>query len=237
VTRACLDRIEGLGRRLNCFITVLGGPALKAAEESERRHKAGSPLGPLDGVPIAVKDVFYISGVTCTAGSKILANNVATYDSTAVRMLKEQGAVLVGTTNMHEFAAGVTSDNPHYGPVRNPWDNERVGGGSSGVQRSVPVSVVPTVLFVWGPGRILPVRITTLRITEKLYDPVLLVPTHAEAEIGLKVLTQAEIDALDDGLVKDLVQTAYSAMGTLRQGLALANLINSADSLVGMMPF
>src|SRR5215472_13639037 len=92
-----------------------------------------------------------------------------------------------------------------------------LGGGSSGVQRSVPISVVPTVLFLWGPGRILPVRVTSLKINEKLYDPTLLVPTHAEADIGLRVLTQLEIDALDDGLVKDFVQTAYSYMGTLRQ--------------------
>jgi len=105
---------------------------LRTAEESESRYRAGTPLGPLDGIPIAVKDVFYISGVRCTAGSKILADNTASYDSTAVRCLKEQGAVLVGTTNMHEFAAGVTSDNPHFGPVRNPWDHERVAGGSSG---------------------------------------------------------------------------------------------------------
>jgi len=112
-----------------------------------------------------------------------------------------------------------------------------LGGASSGVSRQVPVSVVPTVLFVWGPGRILPVRVTTLRVTEKLYDPTLLVPTHAEAEIGLKVLTQSEIDALDDGLVKDLVQTAYQAMGVLRQGLALANIVNSAEALAGMLPF
>ena len=131
-TKACLDRIEGLGRALNCFITVLGEPALRAAEESERRHRAGEPLGPLDGVPIAVKDVFYIGGVRCTAGSRILADNIAGYDATAVRNLKERGAVLVGTTNMHEFAAGVTSDNPYFGPVRNPWDKERVSGGSSG---------------------------------------------------------------------------------------------------------
>jgi len=105
---------------------------LKAAEESESRHRTGAPIGPLDGIPIAVKDVFYIAGVRCTAGSKILGENIAGYDATAVRGLKEQGAVIVGTTNMHEFAAGVTSDNPHFGPVRNPWDMERVAGGSSG---------------------------------------------------------------------------------------------------------
>jgi hypothetical protein len=112
-----------------------------------------------------------------------------------------------------------------------------LAGSSGGVDRSVPVSVVPTVLFVWGPGRILPVRVSTLRVVEKLYDPTLLVPTHADVEIGLKVLTQNEIDALDDGLVKDIVQTAYDAMGVLRQGLALANIVNSADALAGMLPF
>src|SRR5579872_600057 len=111
------------------------------------------------------------------------------------------------------------------------------GGGSSGVQSQVPVAVVPTVLFVWGPGRILPVRVTRLQVTEKLYSPTLLVPTHAEAEIGLKVLTQKEVNALDSGLVKDIVTTAYSYMSTLRQGLALANLVNSADSVIGMLPF
>jgi len=132
VTKECLKGIETRGRELNCFITVLGESALKEAEESESRLRAGKALGPLDGIPIAVKDVFYISGVKCTAGSKILADNIASYDSTAVRRLKEQGAVLVGTTNMHEFAAGVTSDNPHFGPVRNPWDQGRVAGGSSG---------------------------------------------------------------------------------------------------------
>ena len=132
VTKACLARIEKLGVELNSFITVLGDSALRGADESERRYKAGSPLGPLDGVPVAVKDVFYIEGVRCTAGSKILANNVASYDSTAVRALRRAGAVLVGTTNLHEFAAGVTSNNPHYGAVKNPWDLTRVAGGSSG---------------------------------------------------------------------------------------------------------
>ncbi len=127
-----LRRIEALNPRLNCFITVLNDLALSAAAESAQRFKAGRPLGPLDGVPIAIKDMIYIEGVRCTAGSKILANNIANYDAPVVERLKAAGAVLVGTTNMHEFAASVTSINPHYGPVRNPWDETRVPGGSSG---------------------------------------------------------------------------------------------------------
>jgi aspartyl-tRNA(Asn)/glutamyl-tRNA(Gln) amidotransferase subunit A len=86
----------------------------------------------LDGIPVAIKDIIYIEGVRCTAGSKILADNVATYDAPVVRRLKAAGAVLVGTTNLHEFAGGVTSENPHYGPVHNPWNIARVSGGSSG---------------------------------------------------------------------------------------------------------
>jgi aspartyl-tRNA(Asn)/glutamyl-tRNA(Gln) amidotransferase subunit A len=131
-TKEYLKRIERLNPRLNCFITVLADSALKAAELSQRRFKSGAPLGPLDGIPLAIKDVIYIEGVRCTAGSKILANNIAGYDAPVVKKLKEAGAILVGTTNLHEFAAGVTSENPHYGPVRNPWDESRVAGGSSG---------------------------------------------------------------------------------------------------------
>jgi len=131
-TKGCIRRMEGLGRELNCFITILGDSAVKSAEASYSRYRSGSALGPLDGVPIAVKDVFYIEGVRCTAGSRVLEDNVASYDSTVVRNLKDAGAIIVGTTNMHEFAAGVTSDNPHYGPVKNPWNRERVAGGSSG---------------------------------------------------------------------------------------------------------
>ena len=131
-TKEFLRRIDALSGRLNAFITVLGDLALKQAEESERRFRAGTPLGPLDGIPIAVKDLIYIQGVRCTAGSKILAENVATYDAAVIRKLKAAGAVLIGTTNLHEFAAGTTNINPHFGSVKNPWDVSRISGGSSG---------------------------------------------------------------------------------------------------------
>lgn len=129
---ATVERVERLNPRLNCYITVLKEAALAQARESEGRFKEGVPLGPLDGIPVAVKDLIYIKGVRCTAGSRILAGNVATYDSPVVTRLQSAGAVIVGTANMHEFAAGVTSVNPHYGPVRNPWDETRIAGGSSG---------------------------------------------------------------------------------------------------------
>jgi hypothetical protein len=112
-----------------------------------------------------------------------------------------------------------------------------LSGGARGIQTSVPSSVVPTVLFVWGPGRILPVHITSLKVTETLYDPLLLVPTHAEAEISLQVLTQQEINSLDNGLAKQLVQAAHDWMSTERQALAAANSVNSASSIIGMLPF
>jgi len=130
--RGCLRRIDAVNPRLNCFITVLKDSALKAAEAADLRYKEGRPLGPLDGVPIAVKDIMFVQGVKCTAGSRILEQNVADYDASVVRRLRAAGAVLVGTTNLHEFAAGVTSDNPHFGAVRNPWDGQRDAGGSSG---------------------------------------------------------------------------------------------------------
>jgi hypothetical protein len=110
-----------------------------------------------------------------------------------------------------------------------------LGGGGAAVDRSVPESQVPTVLFVWGPGRIVPVRITSLTITEKLYDPVLLNPTHAEAAIGIRVLTPEEL-AFVTGPLAELAQGAYTYSQGLRQALALANLANAADSIIGMLP-
>jgi hypothetical protein len=109
-------------------------------------------------------------------------------------------------------------------------------GGSAGAQfsRSVPQSQVPTVLFVWGPGRILPVRVTGLTITERLYDP-LLNPTHAEAQITLRVLTPEELLYVS-GPLKEIARGAYKYSQGLRQTLAVANLANSVEDIIGMLP-
>jgi aspartyl-tRNA(Asn)/glutamyl-tRNA(Gln) amidotransferase subunit A len=132
VTERLLDRIERLNPILNCYITVLKDTAIGEAERAEREIKEGGYRGTLHGIPIAMKDLIYIKGVRCTAGSKILRDNVAQYDAAVVRRLRSAGAVLIGTTNLHEFASGVTSVNPFFGPARNPWDVQRITGGSSG---------------------------------------------------------------------------------------------------------
>jgi aspartyl-tRNA(Asn)/glutamyl-tRNA(Gln) amidotransferase subunit A len=132
VTEGYLGAIRELNPTLNCFITVLEETARRQAEEAQRRQERHEFLSPLQGIPIAIKDLVYMEGVRCTAGSKILSESVAPYDSYVVRRLKKSGAVLLGTTNLHEFASGITNMNPHFGPVRNPWDPERISGGSSG---------------------------------------------------------------------------------------------------------
>ena len=132
VTEALLARIERLDPALNAFMLVTGERALAEAREAERELLAGVRRGPLHGVTLALKDIFDTAGQRTTAGSKILADHVPARDATVVRRLRAAGLVLLGKTGMHEFAYGVTSDNPHYGPVRNPWDRGRCSGGSSG---------------------------------------------------------------------------------------------------------
>jgi hypothetical protein len=110
-------------------------------------------------------------------------------------------------------------------------------GVAAGPVRTVPQSVMPVTLFIWGPGRIVPVRVTGLTITEKLYDPALN-PTHAEAQLSLRVLTPAELVAAsaDDDVLASLATIAYTYTLTLRQALAVANLANAAESIIGMIP-
>lgn len=112
-----------------------------------------------------------------------------------------------------------------------------LGGGSSGPTRTVPQSVMPVTLFIWGPGRIVPVRVTGLTITETLYDQALN-PTHAQAQVTLRVLTPAELVAAstDNDVLGGLATVAYTYTLTLRQTLAVANLANAAESIIGMVP-
>lgn len=132
VTRLYLDRIARHAPDLRAFITVTAEEALAAAAAAEQEIATGHYRGPLHGVPIAIKDLFWTAGVRTTAGSRILADFVPSEDATAVERLRAAGAVLLGKTNLEEFAFGATTINPHYGACRNPWDRERIAGGSSG---------------------------------------------------------------------------------------------------------
>jgi aspartyl-tRNA(Asn)/glutamyl-tRNA(Gln) amidotransferase subunit A len=129
---AALERIEMLNPKLNAFITIAGGQAKDAARKAEREVVGKRYRGPLHGIPIALKDNIETKGLRTTAGSKILADFVPDADADVVRALRRAGAIIVGKTNMHEFAYGITNENPHYGPARNPRDIERIAGGSSG---------------------------------------------------------------------------------------------------------
>ena len=131
LVEAALARAAEL-RRLNAFITVTADLAREQAREAEREIAAGRYRGPLHGIPIGVKDLFATSGIRTTAGSRVLGDWIPTEDATVVHQLNEAGGVLVGKLNMHEFAYGISSVNPHYGDVRNPYDETRIPGGSSG---------------------------------------------------------------------------------------------------------
>ncbi len=132
VTRAFLERIKNHDQKINAFITLLTSSALRAARQAEKEILKGKYRGPLHGMPFAAKDLFFTKGIRTTCGSKILTDFVPRYDAAVIERLFSAGAILLGKLNMHEFAYGTTSVNPHYGAVRNPWDRERITGGSSG---------------------------------------------------------------------------------------------------------
>lgn len=140
-----LARIEAGNARINAFVTVDEGGALAAARAADARIAAGD-AGPLTGIPLAHKDVFCTEGVLTTCGSKMLANFVSPYDAHVVSLLKNAGAVMVGKTNMDEFAMGSSNESSHFGPTRNPWNTTKVPGGSSGgsaaavAARMVPIA-------------------------------------------------------------------------------------------------
>ncbi len=127
-----LKRIAQTQPKINAFITVTEDFARGRADEMDRELASGFDRGPLHGLPIAHKDLMMTRGVRTTAGSKIFADFVPDHDADVVRALDDAGGVMVGKLNLHELAYGITSNNPHFGAVRNPWDIERITGGSSG---------------------------------------------------------------------------------------------------------
>jgi aspartyl-tRNA(Asn)/glutamyl-tRNA(Gln) amidotransferase subunit A len=135
VTRAVLERITALEPQLNAFITLTADDALAAARAAEAEIQAGRYRGPLHGVPVAVKDNIAVAGHLTTCGSKALAEHVTDYDATVVTRLREAGAVVVGKTNLHEWAMGGTCTVGYYGGVHNPWTSGALPAARAAARR------------------------------------------------------------------------------------------------------
>jgi aspartyl-tRNA(Asn)/glutamyl-tRNA(Gln) amidotransferase subunit A len=143
LTRQCLDRATRLQKRLNCFITLTPELALRQARAADQLLARGEG-GVLTGIPVAHKDIFCVEGTRTSCGSRMLDNFVAPYTATAVARLQQAGMVMIGKTNMDEFAMGSSTEHSWYGPCRNPWDERRVPGGSSGGSAcAVAAGIVP----------------------------------------------------------------------------------------------
>ena len=132
LTELFLARIERVNATLNAYVTITAESARADARKAEEEIAQGRYRGPLHGIPFSIKDNLATKGVRTTAGSKILHDWKPDFDATVVAKLKEAGAVILGKTNLHEWALGGTTINPFYGTTRNPWDLTRIAGGSSG---------------------------------------------------------------------------------------------------------
>ncbi|MGH2363761.1 MAG: amidase [Chloroflexota bacterium] len=217
--REALRRVERLQPRLNAFITVLEEAALGDAAAAEARWRAGRPLSPLDGVPVGLKDLIHVAGVPTTAASNVLKGAVASADSEVVRRLRAGGAVILGKTNLHEFAYGPTGDVSAYGAARNPWDDRRIAGGSSsGSAAAVAGGMCPVALGSDTGG--------SIRIPSAMCGLVGLKPTYGRVPCEDVLPLSWSLDHL--GPMTSCVEDAASAYALLA-GVAPAGLAEAPE--------
>ncbi|HYP64221.1 MAG TPA: hypothetical protein VEQ16_10045 [Acidocella sp.] len=209
-----------------------GAAATGAAAHAPASAAGGSTAQPADGAsnPLAVTGP---PGEAFSFTLMLDANDmIADGNAASVGLAKVSGVYTrLAALEMLLFP----TDNSGGGLIGSISSALGITGGSTGPSTPIPAQQLPTVLFIWGPGRILPVKLTSLTTTEKLFDNVLLNPIHAEVSVGLKVLTPQELQYVD-GPLGDLANTAYSVSKTLREALALANLANGVGDIIGMLP-
>jgi aspartyl-tRNA(Asn)/glutamyl-tRNA(Gln) amidotransferase subunit A len=205
VTDACLRAIEAHNAALNAFITVMGDEARRQAADADRERAAGRDRGPLHGVPIAIKDLIDIKGVPTTAASRVRDGHIASADAPVITQLRRAGAVLIGKTNLHEFAYGTTSGDSAFGAVRNPHDRLRTPGGSSGGSAAAIVAGMTVAALGSDTGG-------SIRI-----------PAAACGIVGLKA-TYGEVSA--DGVVP--LARSFDHVGPLARTVADAWLVHRA---------
>jgi len=253
LTAACLAAIAERDPDLGAFITVTADEAQAAAVAADRELASGHDRGPLHGIPVALKDLFDQAGVPTTAGSRLLEPNVAVDDAAVTARLRAAGAVFVGKTNLHEWAFGVTTDNPHFGPARNPWAPERIPGGSSGGSAvalatgmcfasigsdtggsiRIPASLCGIVGLKPTRGRVSLRGAVPLSWTLDHAGPM--ARTVRDAAIALAAI--AGHDPRDPGSVDhpvdDYIADLERGVGGLRVGLLVPYFLEQADSAVG----
>jgi aspartyl-tRNA(Asn)/glutamyl-tRNA(Gln) amidotransferase subunit A len=177
ITKFLLERISKLQPTINAFITVTAEMAIAQARRAESEIAKGHYKGALHGIPISLKDLFCTRGIRTTAGSGILKGFVPKENASVVDRLFESGCILLGKTNLHEFAYGATNINPHYGPVRNPWDVHRISGGSSGGSAASVISAQAIVSLGTDTGG-------SIRIPSAACGCVGLKPTYGLVPMG-----------------------------------------------------
>ena len=186
VVKAHLARVKALEPALNSFITLLPEQAMEEARLAEQEIQSGRYRGPLHGIPVGLKDLFYVKGVRNTSGSKIFDHFIPNYDSTLASKLREGGALLLGKLNLHQFAYGPTGENPDYGNMHNPWDTKRIPGGSSGGSASATASGQCTLAMGTDTGG-------SIRIPSALCGLVGLKPTYGRlSRYGITVLSWSQ---------------------------------------------